>query len=100
MATRDVYLAKRITDLNEGKGGMKIMAAFTTYSAAALYIDYKPGVQGRTAKWSDQKYGDWEIEEFPVYETAEEVERIDQEARRQRALGKLNKEDRKALGLE
>jgi hypothetical protein len=30
------------------------------------YIDSQPGVQGRRAKWSEYKFGDWEIRELSV----------------------------------
>jgi hypothetical protein len=63
-------------------------------------IDNKPGVQGIKAKWSKEKYGDWEIREMPFILNVEEKERMDNDILRQQALKKLTIEERKILGLK
>ena len=90
-----VYMTRREYDMTEGRGGMVNDLCFSTYELAAEYIDEQPGVMGRRAKWSTEKYGDWEIQKIEVLNhlvTPEDRER-------EKALAKLTEKERKLLGL-
>lgn len=94
-----IYQTNRNSDTTEGRGPMVPDLAFTKRSLAETYIDGQPGVQGRTGKWSQEKYGDWNISEVEVLdELPENIEKKKQEIRK-RALNKLTDEERKVLGL-
>ena len=63
-----VYVTRRNADINAGSGPMVLDKIFLLKKSAIAYIDSQPGVQGRRAKWSDQKHGDWTYEEVEVFE--------------------------------
>ena len=94
-----VYMTKYNADLTEGRGPMVNDKCFLHWNHAARYINSQPGVMGRTAKWTDRKYGDWEIEEIEVidYDILKEQERINRE--KKAALNKLSDYEKKILGL-
>lgn len=94
-----VYLVRRNSDTNEGRGPMVVDSIWQTRESAALYIDYKPGVMGRTEKWSDQDHGDWEIEEAMVLTSVDDKDKADEEAARAKALAKLSPNERVLLGF-
>lgn len=91
-----IYLTKVNADLTEGRGPMVNDLAFVSREYAADYIDNMPGIMGRRAKWSKEKYGDWIIDEIEVrekpYDKNYEL--------KLKALAKLTKEERNILGLE
>lgn len=60
------YVVFRESDMTEGSGPFVIDSIWLTYKDAAEYIDQQPGVMGRIAKWSEEKYGDWKIETWIV----------------------------------
>jgi hypothetical protein len=96
-----VFVTRYNADMTEGRGPMVNDMAFSRREDAAQYIDGKHGVMGRRpiTPWSQQPHGDWDIVEITVAETVEEVQRIMTNERRARALAKLTKDDREALGL-
>jgi hypothetical protein len=94
-----IYMTQRNMDMTEGRGPMMNDKAFLHREHAAAYIDTKAGVMGRKAKWSEEKYGDWRIEEMEVLEyDVMEAARIKEETK-QTALAKLTDEEKEALGL-
>lgn len=96
---KTIYLVKKNSDTTEGRGPMVIDCAFTKENDAKTYIDDKPGVMGRKAKWSEEKYGDWQVEPLVVFETIEERNKWDKDAIKRAALAKLTPAERKVLGL-
>ena len=91
-----IYLTKVNADLNEGRGPMVNDLAFKHKEDAMAYIDYRPGVMGRSKKWSEEKYSDWIIEEIEVREHPYN----EQHEAKLKILAKLTKEERKILGLD
>lgn len=94
-STVTYYQTRRNADTNEGRGPMVNDRAFVHYKDAAAYIDEQPGVQGHRRKWSEAKYGDWDIQEVKVHTGPFDLN----EDKRQKALSKLTAEERKLLGL-
>lgn len=68
-----VYLARRNADMTEGRGPMLIDLCFLHRDDAVKYIDNQSGVMGRRFKWSEQKYGDWDIVELDVMESLKDA---------------------------
>lgn len=64
-----IWQTYRNSDEIEGRGPMVPDLAFLHKEDAERYIDEQPGVMGRKAKWSQQKYGDWEIKAVKVHES-------------------------------
>jgi hypothetical protein len=96
----EVFVAFYQPDLNEGAMAMTPHpAAFTTREQAAAFIDEKPGVQGRTDKWSERTYGDWELRRFPILTCADANEAL-LDKKRLTALSKLTQEERTLLGVK
>lgn len=93
-----VYMTRSNADMTEGRGPMIPSLAFLHRAHAEEYIDQQPGVMGRKGKWSQDKYGDWDIVELNVLETPYNHT----EALKQRALDKLfrnlSKEEAAILG--
>jgi len=94
-----IYQTYYNADMTEGRGPMVPGPAFLNRQHAVEYIDVQPGVMGRRARWSLEKYGDWDVREIEVHErslidAAKERERIKAEA-----LKKLSPTERAALGL-
>jgi len=58
-----IYLVFRNSDMTEGRGPMVFDSAFIKKENANNYVDTKPGVMGRKVKWSEERYGDWVVEE-------------------------------------
>lgn len=94
-----VYATLYNADTCEGRGPMVIDKVFSNRRDAAAYIDNKPGVMGRRGKWSEEKYGDWKIEEYPVFDCLAEARQSDEKIKKEKALAKLTEEDKRALGL-
>jgi hypothetical protein len=61
-----VFLTYKNADMTTGDGPMIPDRCFAFRAEAVAYIDSQPGVQGRRAKWSEYKFGDWEIRELSV----------------------------------
>ncbi len=55
-----IYIVERNADTTEGRGPMVIDSVWLDWNKAAAYIDDKPGVMGRRAKWSESP-DDWRI---------------------------------------
>lgn len=90
------YQTRRNADMTEGRGPMVNDRAFVHREDAANYIDSRSGCMGRRAKWSEEKYGDWDIQTVHVLTGP-----FDPEAEaKAKALAKLTAEERKILGLE
>jgi hypothetical protein len=96
-----VFIVKRNSDTNEGRGPMVIDSIWDegAEDAAIEYMDKQPGVQGRRGKWSTEKYGDWTIEKVVVQTSADDMLAVKQEKIRQGALRKLTSIEREALGV-
>lgn len=60
------YVVFKNSDMTEGRGPMVFDSVWLDAEKAAEYIDKQPGVMGRTAKWSEEKYGDWEIRPIKI----------------------------------
>lgn len=86
-------------DMTGGRGPMRLHSLFQCKKHADEFIDQQPGVMGLRKKWSEQKYGDWEVKPMEVitHSVIEERRRIE-ELKRQAFL-KLSPEEREALGL-
>jgi hypothetical protein len=95
-----IFLAYRNADTTEGRGPMVIDKAFRHRNDALSYIDDKPGVMGRTAKWSQEKYGDWKVEEIVVYSNLTEANNFDFDQAKAKALSKLTEDEKRILGLK
>ena len=63
-----VYLTRKNKDMTEGRGPMVLDKCFLHEEHAKKYIDTRPGVMGWRCKWSEQKYGDWEVIPLEVIE--------------------------------
>jgi len=61
-----VYLTYRNADMTEGRGPMVPDRCFSERVFAEHYIDVQPGVMGRRCRWSQEKFGDWEVREIEV----------------------------------
>ena len=94
-----IFAVYRNSDMTEGRGPMIIDSLWSDLQEAKKYIDIQPGIQGRMAKWSTMKHGDWYIEELKVYNTSDQKNKEDNEIIRVRALNKLTDKERKVLGL-
>lgn len=90
-----VYLVYRNSDTTEGRGPMVLDSVWKTRNLAEDYMDTKPGIMGRHARWSQDKYGDWTVQEQPVrdepYDPIADIKK--------RALGKLSAEEIQALEI-
>lgn len=75
-----VYQTFRNNDMTEGRGPMVTDKCFLHRADAEAYINSKPGIMGRRAKWSEETLGDWHINEIQVYENPQiDVETIRRE---------------------
>ena len=95
-----VYAVYKNSDMAEGRGPSVLDCLIGDEDEAAKYIDHRPGVMGRTEKWSNHNYGDWHYKKCPVYSSAAEVEVENNKAIKEQAISKLTREEKKALGLE
>lgn len=94
-----IYQTYKQSDETEGRGPRIPDFAFLYEEHAVRYIDSQPGIMGRRAKWSNEKYGDWSVEEievldFDVIEAGQATARL-----KMKALAKLTIEEKEALGL-
>jgi hypothetical protein len=94
-----IWQTYRNSDETEGRGPMIPDLTFLHEHDAARYIDNQPGVMGRRAKWSNEKYGDWTMKEVVVidYDVIEAGEK--QVKLKLAALAKLTAEEKELLGL-
>jgi len=94
-----IWQTYRNSDETEGRGPMILDLTFLHKHDAARYIDNQPGVMGRRAKWSNEKYGDWTMKEVVVihYDVIEAGEK--QVKLKLAALAKLTAEEKELLGL-
>lgn len=100
---RIVYLVYGPSDYNEGKLPSKLETGFTKKEDANSYIDFRPGVQGIKREWSKEKYGDWEVKPFAIFDTLNEAEARDFENMKQHIKKKLSSDDLdflKKMGFE
>lgn len=100
--TTTVFLTMRNADTTEGRGPMVHDKAFLQRDHAVEYIDRQPGVMGRQAKWSQEKYGDWRIEPLVVYMGRFTEAAAQEELRRaayEKAKSLLSSAELTALGL-
>lgn len=95
-----IWLTRYNADMTEGRGPMVNGPAFLHQEHAAEYIDAQPGVMGRRAKWSSERYGDWCLQCMEVHETSLIDAEKEREALRAKALSKLTTLEREALGLK
>ena len=86
--------------MTEGRGPMELDSLWSDKAEAIQYMDNQKGVMGREAKWSIQKFGDWELEEVKVFASSQEKFNEDNEFIRKKALAKLTFEEMKVLGLK
>ena len=62
-----VYLISCNADMTEGRGPMHFTGeAYYGKQLAMDIIDQRPGVMGRKSKWSQEKWGDWQVREVEV----------------------------------
>jgi hypothetical protein len=95
-----IYLTYRNADMTEGRGPMVVDKAFLHKEDANNYIDDQPGCMGRRAKWSNAKYGDWEVKEILVHEGPFDVEADKKRKAIDKLKATLNAEELKLLGIE
>jgi hypothetical protein len=95
-----VYQTYKNSDMTEGSGPMIPDLTFLYRMDADAYIDTRPGIMGRRAKWSTEKYSDWKVVPIEVLEhgiiTDTQVER---ERLRESALSKLSDKEIEVLGI-
>jgi len=92
-----IFVAFKNSDMTEGRGPMIIDEMFMEREDAVNYIDSKPGVMGRRAKWSEEKYGDWMIKELYVNKDLQDLEDKTERDLVERAKEKLTREELGAL---
>ncbi len=96
---KTVYATYYNADMTEGRGPMVLDKIFTNRVDANAYIDTKFGVMGRPGPWSNQKYGDWTVQEHRLFDSLDDAAKDHDREVRKRALGKLTDEERKVLGI-
>jgi len=79
----------------EGRGPMVQDLCFSSKKLAAEYIDQQPRVMGRRGKWSEEEFGDWQIQ---AIEVLDQIPDPNQKIR-QKALSKLTFKEKRVLGL-
>ena len=89
------------TDTTEGRGPMKVVARFTNREAATLYVKSKAYAQWCVMGYQNEKTDLNNIREatLTILERVEELEQMELEELKARALAKLTEKERKALGL-
>lgn len=101
-----VYVVLRNADSTEGRGPMLLHAAFSDGEEAIKYVEKQGGIFGSKQEVVRGKYGHYasgngyQIVEQPVYKSGEDIETIEREQLRARALGKLSEEEREVLGIK
>ena len=94
-----IYQTYRNSDDIEGRSPMVPDLAFLHKKHAERYIDEQPGVMGRKSKWSQSKYGDWEIKVIEVIDYDVIEEGLKKVQLKMKALAKLTDEEKEILGL-
>ncbi|QGT54335.1 hypothetical protein b3_0091 [Synechococcus phage B3] len=95
-----IWQTYRNADDIEGRGPMVPDYAFLHKEHADRYIDEQPGVMGRRAQWSKQKFGDWSVEVIEVFDFDVIEAGLEKVKLRSKALSKLTPEEKLVLGLE
>lgn len=96
------YVARRNADTTEGRGPMIPDAYFLNKKDAEAHIDPQEGVMGRKApsgRWSQERYGDWDIVEVEVHASLSEFQENRERQLREEALASLTPRQRRALGF-
>lgn len=96
---KTIFAAYCESDMVEGRGPKIIDLCFTKEKDAKDYIDEQPGIMGRKMKWSEEKYGDWQVRRIIVLESLSEMKCLEQEKLKNKALAKLTDAEKEALGL-
>ena len=94
-----IYGAYRNADETEGRGPMRLVLLLADRDEMVKYIEAQPDPWHRHCTWRDNRYGDWEMREHRVFQSAEEVDEYAAGEPRRRALAKLTDEDKRVLGL-
>ena len=84
-----IYVAQKNSDMNEGRGPMINIAAFT-HKADAMRAAKGQGVMG---------VGDGDVVEQLVHSSFEDYDNLHTDSVRRRALSRLTAEEQRALGL-
>ena len=90
------------TDTTEGRGPMKVVARFTTREAATLYVKSKAYAQWCVMGCQNLQYDLNNIKEvtLTILERVDELEQMELEELKARALAKLTDKEKRALGLD
>lgn len=88
-----VYVTRYNFDMTEGRGPMVNDKCFLHKKDAENYIDNQCGVMGIRRKWSEDKYGDWDVIELDVLEGPFNIE----EDIKNKALAKLSEEEKRVI---
>lgn len=88
---KTIYLARRNTDLTEGRGTMKVEGAFFCEATARHCMEMLPGIMGTTQGR--------DVMEMRVFDSFAEWSGEREEGLRKQAMAKLSAEERRALGL-
>ena len=97
-----VHVVRKNSDTVEGRGPMIVDSIWAgeAEKCAKKYMDEQPGIMGRKGEWSKDRYGDWTIERVPVIQSYSTKKDTDSLLLREKALRKLTKEEKVALGVE
>jgi len=89
------------TDTTEGRGPMKVVARFFDHGEAVKFVQSKAYARWCVMGFQDTKYDVNNIKEacIVVLDNVQELEQQQLEETKMRALAKLTKEERAALGL-
>lgn len=71
-----VFCVFRQENMTDGGGKMVLDSIWSNYQLACDFADIQPGVMGRTAKWSQEKWGDWEVKEVNVMGSADDIKML------------------------
>ena len=89
------------TDTTEGRGPMKVVARFSDYDEAVKYVKSKAYAQWCVMGYQNEKTDLNNIREATIciLDTVEELFDMNREELKAKALAKLTKAEREALGL-
>ena len=89
------------TDTTEGRGPMKVVARFSNSEAATKYVKSKAYAQWCVMGYQNEKTDLNNIREVTIciLDTVEELVDMNREELKAKALAKLTKAEREALGL-
>lgn len=95
---KTIFAVYENADKTEGRGPTIINSLWDDKEEAIKFMDEQPGVMGNRTKWSEVKYGDWHIQEIPVFSKIEEKLTFEKQEQIKKALNKLTPDERKLLG--